>query len=293
MRFLLAILVSLSFVADADACLLCKRNTCRGNPCHYVKQVVAPYVAPVVESPSVFVIQANYPSPLVGQGASAYSSNGGFQSQVYPLHDSRIAISGAIEVVKAGQALVSSALSETLQTNERLSQLYAPAVEVNERGIAGERLLNAAGLNPAYNTQQQQSFVISVGPNGVTSEKLTYEQALSITTRAGVAANTAITEPPAVITAPTAANPYPFTAKFCGKCHGLDNPSPSKGFYIGLDSNVAAAMDDKYRTMEKMVKSGAMPQGTSLTADEKAQVLVELNAMIEQGLSQSVSTKEQ
>lgn len=281
MRSLLAILICLAAVADAEACSRCRRN-----PCIYVKPVAAAYVAPVVASPNVFVIQANYPvAPL---SPSAFTSNGGYQSSVYPIHDPRIAMSGAIEVTKAAQLMVSSSLNQTLQANERLSQIYAPAVEVNERGIAGERLLNAAGLNPSHNTQQQQSFVISVGPDGVKSEKLTYEQALSITTKS---TTTAITEPPAAPPARVQAD-YPFVTQFCGKCHGFDNKQPAKGFYIGVDPNVAKSMDAAYRRMTNMVISGAMPQGTTLTDDEKKSVISELDAIIEKGLSQSAPAKE-
>lgn len=279
MRSFLAILICFAAAADAEACSRCRRN-----PCIYVKPVAAAYVAPVVASPNVFVIQANYPVAPVSP--SAFVSNGGLQSAMYLNHDNRIAISGAIEVVKAGQAMAYGVLGETLKTNERISQLLAPAVEVNERGIAGERLLNAAGLNPSYNTQQQQSFVISVGPDGVKSEKLTYEQALSITTTAAVTAGTTITEPPA--SPPVAVQSgYPFVTKFCASCHGFDNKAPAKGFYIGVDPNVAKSMDVAYRRMTNMVISGEMPQGTTLTKDEKQGVISELDAIIEAGLSQS------
>lgn len=152
---LLVALVLLSPLA-AEACYKC------GNyrTCKYIK----PYVAPVVkyDQTDVFIVQNNYPAPLVGQGFTGYASTGGYQQSVLPFFDPNRYLNGALELQKATQETFAIGSNRADSLAQKFAEIQAPAVEHLARGEAGERLLRAAGLTSAeFKSGHSNAVVVS------------------------------------------------------------------------------------------------------------------------------------
>lgn len=268
----LATLVA-SLVAEADACHRCGRSQC---------VYAAPaYVAPVVATPTVntYVINSNYPAPLVAGGTSAVVSTGGYQSQVLPLFDPQTYLSSSIELQKAVNGTMSLAFQQGNALAQRSLELQAPAVERLAAGQAASMVLQSAGLEPGKGaTAGAQSFVFRRESNGAFHmEPLTTEQVERITLKveAGTAAAT-----------PTPANGspmiYPLIGKYCAKCHGLDLATPKGGVFLGDDPNAAKWARENFFTILQQIRNQKMPPAAAPqpTQDERAGLLSELESII-------------
>lgn len=270
------------FAADASACSRCRRY---GSACYYYKPAV---VAPVYAAPSVsnvYVIQSNSPQPLVGQGLSAYSSNGGYQSTVLPYYDPTAFLSQSLSLVKAGQDAASLAFSQANSHSQRVVELQAPAVERLAAGQAASQVLKSAGLDPAHNTSGGSTgFFISRGSDGqMQVMPLQTAEIQQLTQR--LSTQTTITKSIASTPAPQPGNTEPMSllGQFCAGCHGLDVAAPKGGFYIGDDRDVAKTMRDKFFsiTQHVAVKKTMPPANQPQPTDEqRAAILDEIQGII-------------
>lgn len=284
MRAFVLLLITLVCVDDASACTRCRRF---GTACIYAKPVVAA-VAPVVqtiESTDVFVIQSNYPAPLVGQGTSAVVSNGGYQSLTLPLFDPSIYFSQSLQLIRAANDTNALQHERTSSLVERVAALQAPAVERLAAGQAASSVLRAAGLDPAHNMQGNSSaVVINRDAEGrLQVLPLSTEQIQSITS--SVSASTSNVTTTIKTTDPQlgeATGKFPMLQTFCAKCHGTDVAQPGGGFYLGDDPQVVAAMRSRWFEITDDIGSGKMPKaGSPQPSDEqKARLIDELQAII-------------
>lgn len=279
MRWLLAVLCLMLLSVEAEACHRCGRSACV-----YAQPVVA---APIVqEKTDVFVIQSNYPAPLVGQGTSALVSNGGYQALTIPLIDPQLFINSSLRLVSDANALGAAAHERTANLVQRVAELQAPTVERLAAGQAASQVLRAAGLDPAHNTQGQSSaVVINRDASGQLQVlPLTATQVQSITSNV-TASTTNITK--AITTTETPklseqGGKYPLFTKHCASCHGVNVAQPGGGLFLGDDPGVAAEMEKRWYAIEKSINTGKMPKnGATLSTEEKQGLAAELDAMIQ------------
>lgn len=263
---------------SADACNRCGLF---GNRCRYVatSTYVAPVVAAVPSVSNVYVLQNNYPAPLVGQGSSALVSNGGYQSLTLPLYDPTAFLSQSLQMVSAGQDYVKLAHSQALASHQRTLELQAPTVERLAAGQAASQVLRAAGLDPAHNTSGQSSaVVISRNADGQLQVlPLQAAEAQAITAR--LSTSTTITSAIATTPQPQAVGtPASLLAQFCGKCHGLDIAAPKGGFFLGDDAETAKGMKAKFYEIAQAVGTDkTMPPANAPqpTDEQRAAILTE------------------
>lgn len=286
----------LGMAVDAYGCSRCGRTTCRS--C-YVSSYVAPsYVAPVVvqqATPNVYVIQSNYPQPLVAQGSSQYvSTTPSLQSAQLPFVNPDLYFQSRLQLLKAahdGAAIESQTTSALFQ---RVVELQAPAVERLASGQAAQMVLRAAGLDPAHNVSGTSSaVVINRDASGQLQVlQLNQEQVQRITAQASstttTTTQTTVTpaNPSQQQTGPTEGptTPYPLLSQFCGKCHGLNVAQPRGQFYIGDDPNVAQAMETKFFKTTDWIDSGKMPPSgePQPTREQQAGILNEIRSIIKE-----------
>lgn len=267
-----------SLVGEASACHRCGRSQC-------VYAAQSAYVAPVVATPTVntYVINSNYPAPLVAGGTSAVVSTGGYQSQVLPLFDPQTYLSSSIELQKAVNGTMSLAFQQGNALAQRSLELQAPAVERLAAGQAASMVLQAAGLEPGNgSTATAQSFVFRRESNGAFHmEPLTTEQVERITLKVE-AGTSAAGSPTATPDAVSTDEKFPLVAKFCAKCHGPDLASPKGGVYLGDSDNAAKWQRDNFFEIVQQIKTGSMPPASSPqpTQDERAGLLSEFESII-------------
>jgi len=275
MRGFLAAALVIGLATDAAACQRCGRSACVYR---------AAYVAPVVQQvkqADVFVVQNNYPQPLVAQGTSAVVSNGGYQSLTLPLFDANQYFSQELQLLKAAGDAQALRSERTSQLVERVAALQAPAVERLAAGQAARMVLQAAGLDPAHNTQGQASaVVISRDASGTLQvQQLSTDQVQRIATRTTITESIGTTERPDLA---AVQGKYPMLTQFCGKCHGLDVASPKAGLYLADDANVAAGMKSKFFEIVRSVSQGQMPPAAEPQPDDrqKAAILSEIEQIV-------------
>lgn len=290
------------FVGSAYAlgCRRCGRSTCHG--CGFV---TAPYVAPAVAASdtNVYVVQSNYPQPLVGAGGSPFYSNGpqGFQAGALPLFDVNQFASQQLQLLRAADQ-TNALQHERMQAFvTRVTELQAPAVERLAAGNAAAMVLTAAGLNPTAPPAngQSQAVVIDRDEQGlIRIQPMTAEQVQSIRVRVQTQTSgpgaTLPAAPP--VAGPSEPPPPPvpvgagLTAQFCGKCHGLDLASPKKGLFLGDDPNVARAMKNRWFEITNSVGNGSMPPSSDPqpTNEQKVAILNELEGFIKKHESSGV-----
>jgi hypothetical protein len=271
----LAFLLLAVSAADADACSRCRRF---GTACYYYKPAV---VTPVVAVPSqnVYVLQNNYPAPLVGQGSSALVSNGGYQSLTLPFFDPTAYLSQSLQLVKAGQDAATLAHSQSTTLAQRIVEGQAPAVERLAAGQAASQVLKAAGLDPAHNASGTSSaVVISRDSNGqVQVLPLQAAEAQAITAR--LSTSTTITSSIGTTPAPQPGSEVVgLVAQHCGSCHGQQLTAPKGGFFL---YDGATLTDSVYLKSKRLMESGKMPKGQpALPAETQAAILKEIDSFI-------------
>jgi len=280
MRWLLAVLYLMLFSVEAEACHRCGRSACV-----YAQPVVT---APIVqEKTDVYVIQSNYPAPLVGQGTSALVSNGGYQALTLPLIDPQLFINSSLRLVSDANTLSATAHERTANLVQRVAELQAPTVERLAAGQAASQVLRAAGLDPSHNTQGQSSAVIinrdASGQLQVLPLSQTQVQSLttSITaTSSNIVKSITTTDPPKLTGSD---GTYPLFAKHCAACH-RDTAQPGGGLFLSDDPGVAAEMVKRWYSIEKSINTGKMPKnGATLSQEEKIGLVLELDAMVQKG----------
>jgi mono/diheme cytochrome c family protein len=268
--------------AEASACNRCGLFGAR---CKYV--AASTYVAPVVAatpSQNVYVLQNNYPAPLVGQGTSAVVSNGGYQSLTISQFDPTAFLSQSLQLVKAGQDAATLAHTQAQTTAQRALELQAPTVERLAAGQAASQVLRAAGLDPAHNVSGQSSAVVISRTADGQVQVLPLESSEAARITARLSTSTTITS--AIATTPA---PQPLgestglVGQFCGKCHGLDVAAPKGGLFIGDDADTAKGMRDKfYEISQEVGAKKTMPPADSPqpTDEQRAALLNEIATII-------------
>jgi len=281
MRSLLATVVALVLVPQiAEACQRCGRS-----PCRFVAHHVAPVVQQVIQqTPPVYVVQNNYPSPLVAGGSTGYVSTGGYQSSTLPLFDPDRYLSARIELKKA-DALYGAQDSQQLNALvDRMATLQAPAVERLAAGQAASMVLQAAGLDPSNKSATLQSSAVVIrrdASGGVQVQPLTQTQVESLT--ASVTVGGAGSTPlPQIPQARPPLGKFPLLGKFCGACHGTDVAAPKGGFFLGDDDNVARSMRERFFDIVDTIDGKRMPPANSAqpTDAERAGILNEVQSII-------------
>ncbi len=286
----IAILLLLSIgTAWALGCRRCGRSSCRGGCFGYV----APYVAPVVAAPNtnVFVVQANYPNPLIGQGQSpAYSAGPqGFGSQALPFLDVNAYAQTQLQLIKAADQTNAIASERSMAFVQRVAELQAPAVERLAAGSAAAMVLSAAGLNPSVQgVSQSQAVVIEKDSAGnVRVRALEATEVQRIQTNVD---NQLRPAPPVATPSPDAPPPIPpeegaNLGRFCYTCHGSGLATPAKGLKLGDTHELAGSMKLRFFDIAKRVKSKTKPMPPAdykdqPTDEERAAILNEIGAII-------------
>lgn len=259
--FLALILLSLMCCKPADAC---RFGTCRS----CVTRKVVKQVVPQANNTDVFVVQNNYPQPLIAQGASQYTA--GYQAAVLPFFDPNAFSASNMELLKQMQG--NTAASHTLATSfaERITTLQAPAFQKIATGQAASMVLQAAGFDPAYNDTSSAVVVTRNKQGQVQVLPLSAAQVQQINQRV----ETELENPVGTVPMTGALSTH------CAKCHGVQLAEPKGGFYIGDDPGVVAGMRNNFFDITNLVSSGKMPPEASLTTEQKQAVLNEIQQLI-------------
>ena len=237
--------------AEASACSRCGifGRGCRLQS-HHVAEVVA---APVIAAPPISIIN-NYAPPngaaatlIAPQGGTVYGLSTAVQA--YSI-DPAAVLRQAAELTKGAQQLAQQGLQGYGQTAALALTLQA-----------SQPAITAAVTQPAAPPPPQQLTIeLRDGRWQIAQPK-------------AVAAPAADDPPSPVAPPPVAARSMPLTAKHCGRCHGVDIAAPKGGVYLGV-----AEVDSKISlSAVAQVMSGKMPPGTTLSAEDKAALVVELS----------------
>jgi mono/diheme cytochrome c family protein len=281
---LLAAVAAISLTQSADACQRCGLfgRQCRFRAVH-TEHVDHHYQYDNGRNADVFIVQANYQQPLVGQGATLYSGTGSYQSLVAPLVDPNLYFSQEMQLLKAAQETNALRADRTADLFQQALALHAPAVEATARAQAAKMVLSAAGLDPesAPHTSSQSLVIEKDHLGRLQIRTLTAEQSLAITQKIEKKFDDAAHQPPATL--PSDAK-YPLLTQYCAKCHGLDNAQPKGGLHLGDDQNVARAMEEKFFKLKRAVdpETGDMPPATAPqpSRSEREAILREIEAIV-------------
>lgn len=289
---LLIVLVSSAY---ALGCRRCGRSNCGGGCFGYVK----PYVAPVIAAPdtNVFVVQANYPAPLVGQGGSPAYAAGlqGFSQQSLPLLDVNLHLQSQLQLIRAAGDTNALANERFTAMVQRVAEIQAPAVERLAAGSAAAAVLNAAGLNPSVQgVAQSQAVLITRDQAGVIQVQQVDQSAIASMQQRWQAGLKPIDPVPGPNPGPPP-EAFPVEssalATFCYKCHGSALATPAKGFRLGDSPELAASMEQKFFKISKHVSAGSMPPADykpQPTDKDRVAILDEIDAIIQKHQSQGV-----
>ena len=271
-RFVFALALVLLYQGTSDACNRCGLF---GNRCKFVAHTyVAPVVAPAYAAQPVYVVQNNYPQPLVSQGSTNYSATSqSYQQSVLPLLDVNRYFSQTLELQKAATATQALQSERALTVFQRVAELQAPSLERYAAGSAAAMVLQAAGLDPTVGNSNSQAVVISRDSQGkLQILPLSAEQTLKVTQKITTKAEVA----------PPPGGETPFLAKYCYACHGLEKAEPKGKFYLGNDPTVAKAMKSNFFKITQQIRTGKMPPADAPqpTKEEKALILDEVQELI-------------
>lgn len=247
--------------ADAWACSRCGifGRGCRFQS-HHVEHVQAVVAAPIVQPPSIAIVN-NYP-PANGAAATLIAPQGGSvyglasAVQAYQL-DPAAVLRQAAELTKGAQQLAQQGLTGYGQT-----AALALTLQASQPAIA------AAITQPQPQPPQSLRIELRDGKWQVVHEP----QATAPAT------NPASPEPGgtsdgAPPVPPVPARGYAAVTRHCGQCHGGQLATPKGGLYLGgenrdckIDLRAVAA-----------VMSGRMPPGSKLSEADKAALVLELS----------------
>lgn len=279
MKSLLAILAVLLLASHADACSRCGFRS----PCVYQHQqaVVTPVVA--VKQPDVFVVQNNYPQPLGGQaytapltapqGSTVYSYS---QAAAPYFVDPAAILAQAAQLATAANQTALTGLNGYGDTAKLQLQLQASLAAPMAQGAAAAQVLDAAGINPQRQQLRQSTASLRIYQDAAGNwqvEQPSQQQAQQITARAQITRQPIATAPQPAEQLPAPATGNSLIAQKCGKCHGQQLAEPKGKLYLdtGLKLDCESVL-----TSIRAIKSGSMPQGSTLTPDEKGRLLDEL-----------------
>jgi len=244
--------------ADAWACSRCGifGRGCRFQS-HHVEHVQAVVAAPVIQPPSIAIVN-NYP-PANGAAATLIAPQGGSvyglasAVQAYQL-DPAAVLRQAAELTKGAQQLAQQGLAGYGQT-----AALALTLQASQPAIA------AAITQPQPQSPQSLRIELRDGKWQVAEDK---QQAVSpVRPEPGSNADGA----PPVPTAP--ARGFAAVTKHCGACHGVQLATPKGGLYLGGE-NRDCKIDLK---AVAAVMSGRMPPGSKLSDADKSALILELS----------------
>ncbi len=246
-----------------------RRNT------HHVSPVVVQDFA-VANTPDVYVIQNNTPTPLVAQGSTGYVANT-YTSNVLPFLDPNVYFQQELALIRAADQTAAARAQRTAALVERVVELQAPAVERAAAGDAAAKILEAAGLATTRKVVgTTNSVVIKTAPDG----RLVVEPVILPHTPSAPAGVGGLDTGP-----PTPNGVTPLVTKYCAACHGPGLQDPKGGFYIGPGRDVAKVLRQEWFSVTNKVAAGTMPpQGSPQpTAEERAGILNEIEDLILEG----------
>lgn len=278
MKPLLAVVAVLLLASHANACSRCGFRS----PCAFVHHQQAAVVAPVaiVKQPDVFVVQNNYPQALGGQGyQQSFTAPQG--STVYGYNQAASAYFVDPAAILAQAANLATAANQAALTGlngygdtARLQlQLQATLAQPLAQGNAAAQVLDAAGINPQRQQLRQSTASLRIYQDAVGNwqvEQPSQQQAQQITARAQIARQQIATPQPAE-QQPVAGGSL--ISQKCGKCHGQALAEPKGKLY--LDGGLKLDCESVLASI-RAIKTGKMPQGSTLTPDEKGRLLDEL-----------------
>ena len=247
--------------ADAWACSRCGifGRGCRFASSHHVEHVQAVVAAPVIQPPSIAIVN-NYP-PANGAAATLIAPQGG---SVYGLatavqayqFDPAAVLRQAAELTKGAQQLAQQGLTGYGQT-----AALALTLQASQPAIA------AAITQPVQQAPQSLRIELRDGKWQIV-EDAKQSQAPASPAPADTSAGEGPPPPQ-----PVPARGFALVAKHCGQCHGTQLATPKAGVYLGgeerdckIDLRAVAA-----------VMSGRMPPGAKLSEADRAALVLELS----------------
>ncbi len=260
---LLATLLMVCNVADA------------GRPCRTCRKVVKA-VQPIAVPQATYVIQNNYPQPLVAQGTTAYASTAptGYQAAVLPLFDVNRYLHDQQQLSLALNKTQALGMSQVQQLAERVAEIQAPALEAQSRGQAAAMVLDAAGLRHAGD-RSTSAIVIERHGAETTIRPLTRQEVarLQFGDDAAQPADDGLTTTTSLL------------GRFCASCHGADVAQPKAGLYLDYDANYAETLRARLADILYQIDQEQMPPSTAEqpTAEErealKSEILTHLYSL--------------
>ena len=247
--------------ADAWACSRCGifGRGCRFASSHHVEHVQAVVAAPIVQPPSIAIVN-NYPPAngaaatlLAGQGGTVYGLATAVQA--YQL-DPAAVLRQAAELTKGAQQLAQQGLTGYGQTAALALTLQA-----------SQPAITAAITQPVQQPPQSLRIELRDGKWQIVDDK---QQAKTPASPAPADTSAGEGPPPPQ---PVPARGFPLVSKHCGQCHGTQLATPKAGIYLGgenrdckIDLRAVAA-----------VMSGRMPPGNKLPEADRAALVLELS----------------
>ncbi len=260
----------------ATLCLCCNIADA-GRPCRTCRKVVKA-VQPIAVPQATYVIQNNYPQPLVAQGTTSYASTAptGYQAAVLPLFDVNRYLHDQQQLSLALNKTQALGMSQVQKIAERVAEIQAPALEAQSRGQAAAMVLDAAGLRHAG---ERSTSAIVIERHGA-------ETTIRPLTRQEVARLQFGGEPtePAEGADEHAATPT-LLGRFCASCHGEDVAQPKAGLYLSYDANYGETLRARLADILYQVDQQKMPPATAEqpTAEErealKSEILTHLYSL--------------
>lgn len=272
----LACILVLFLYADSYACDRCGLF---GNRCRFVAHhaaVVTP--AAIVKQPEVFVINNGYPAANTApQGTTVY----GYQqaAQAYTV-DPAALLQQAANLAIAANTTAVTGINGYNSLGQLQLQLQAGLAQPLVQSQAAQAVLNAAGIGqPVKQSQPLNLRIYQDGSgnwqvdSGVQAPQALFGWGRATANQPSQGA-TATAKTPEANVPPAAPLPaQTLLAQKCGSCHGTQLATPKKGLYIDGTQKLEC---ETILASVKAVRSGAMPKGETLSAEDKEALVTEL-----------------
>ena len=252
--------VAILIAADAWACSRCGifGRGCRFAS-HQVEHVQAAVAAPVIQPPSIAIVN-NYP-PANGAAATLIAPQGGSvyglatAVQAYQL-DPAAVLRQAAELTKGAQQLAQQGLTGYGQTAALALTLQA-----------SQPAITAAITQPVQQPPQSLRIELRDGKWQIVDDK---QQVMTPASPAPADTSAGEGTPPPQ---PVPARGFAMVAKHCGQCHGGQLATPKAGVYLGGEERDCKIDLRAVAT----VMSGRMPPGNKLSEADKSALVMELS----------------
>jgi len=179
------------------------------------------------------------------------------------------------------QPLVAGGSTAYVSNPLSLQQQMIPLLDPNQYFSQEMQLMKAAdGVNALRHERTASLFKQTLELQAGTAERLAAGQAAAMALQAAGGSTTTVTK----TTQSIITNSNDVLQQFCGKCHGGDNSSPSKGIYLWDEGESAKWMKEHFFTIQKKIRLGEMPPSGSPqpTQDQKVQILNRIESIIDE-----------